>query len=319
MLQNEWRGTLKKASARLSSELGWSVPSDQTGVMITSGTSGALLLAAMALLNPGDEAIIPDPWFVIYPALGNFTGARMVGCDTYPNFRMTAERVEPLIAERTKFVLLNSPANPAGTVLSADELAELVELCRQKKVLLISDEIYEAFTCDEALDDGRFPAPGRFGQDMLVIRGFGKTCGCTGWRLGYAAGPAPLIRQMCKLQQYTFVCAPSMAQVGMARAFDVDLSARRQVFQDRRDRVVERLAPVTDLITPQGAFYAFVPVPARIGLTATEFVERALERNLLTIPGSVFSQRDTHFRISYAAPDEAIDRGLDILREMLAG
>jgi len=110
---------LAAVAGRLGDELGWSVPDEGTGVMITSGTSGALVLAAMALLNPGDEAIIPDPWFVIYPALGPMTGARIVGCDTYPDFRMTAERVAPLISERTKFVLINSPSNPAGTVLSA--------------------------------------------------------------------------------------------------------------------------------------------------------------------------------------------------------
>ncbi len=309
---------LEKVSARLVSDLGWNLPSDETGVMITSGTSGALLLSAMALLDPGDEAIIPDPWFVIYAALGNMTGGRMVPCDTYPDFRMTAERVEPLINDRTKYVLLNSPSNPAGAVLNPGELRDLVELCRRRGVLLVSDEIYDAFTCSEALSDGRFPSPGHYTQDMLIIRGFGKTYGCTGWRLGYAAGPAALIRQMAKLQQYTFVCAPSMAQVGMAAAFDVDLSERARIYERRRDRVVEMLGDVTGLVRPQGAFYAFVPVSPKLGLSGTEFVERSLARNVLAIPGAVFSQRDTHFRISYAAPEEKLEQGLEILRELLA-
>jgi len=308
---------LEKVSTRLRSELGWELPSEETGVMITSGTSGALLLSAMALLDAGDEAIIPDPWFVIYPALGAMTGGRIVPCDTYPDFRMTASRLEPLITARTKFVLLNSPSNPAGTVLTPAELEEVVELCRSRGVLLVSDEIYDAFTYSEVLDAGRFPSPGRYTRDMLLIRGFGKTSGCTGWRLGYAAGPAALIRQMAKLQQYTFVCAPSMAQFGMARAFDLDLSERRETYQRRRDRVVEQLGDVTELISPQGAFYAFVPVNPALGLSGTEFVERALERNVLTIPGAVFSQRDSHFRISYAAPDDKLEQGLEILRDLL--
>ncbi len=310
---------LERVRARLASELGWDLSTGDTGVMITSGTSGGLLLSALALLNPGDEAIIPDPWFVIYPTLGNMTGARMVCCDTYPDFRMTAERVEPLITARTKYVLLNSPGNPSGAVLSPDELKDLVELCARRGVLLISDEIYDTFTCSEALSEGRFPSPGRYTQDMLLIRGFGKTYGCTGWRLGYVAGPEPLIRQMAKLQQYTFVCAPSVAQVGMARAFDVDLSERTRIYQRRRDRIMEVLGPVTELVRPQGAFYAFVPVKPDLGLTATELVEKALERNVLAIPGSVFSRRDTHFRISYAAPEEKLEQGLEILRDLLAG
>jgi len=310
---------LAAVAGRLGDELGWSVPDEGTGVMITSGTSGALVLAAMALLNPGDEAIIPDPWFVIYPALGPMTGARILGCDTYPDFRMTAERVAPLISERTKFVLINSPSNPAGAVLSAGELKDLVELCQRRKVLLISDEIYDAFTCSEALDQGRFPTPARYTQELLLIRGFGKTYGCTGWRLGYIAGPIALIRQIAKLQQYSFVCAPSMAQVGMAGAFAVDLSERAQIYQQRRDLVVKYFAEVTDLVTPSGAFYAFVPVPEALGVSATAFVEQALARNVLVIPGAVFSGRDTHFRLSYAAPSETLEQGLRVLRELLTG
>jgi aminotransferase len=309
---------LQAVSQRLADELGWSVPSDETGVMITSGTSGALLLAAMTLLNPGDEAVIPDPYFVIYPALGPMTGGRIVHCDTYPDFRMTAERIEPLLTDRTKFVLINSPGNPSGAVLSGSELAELVELCRRRGVLLISDEIYDAFTFDDALEDGRFPTPARFTQDLLLIRGFGKTYGCTGWRLGYVAGPLPLIQQMAKFQQYTFVCAPSMAQVGMAEAFSVDLSSRVRQYQERRDRVVEAFSEVTELVAPSGAFYAFIKVPEKLGLTGMQFVEQALEKNVLLIPGSVFSRRDTHFRLSYAVPDEGLAKGLEILRGLMA-
>jgi aspartate/methionine/tyrosine aminotransferase len=308
---------LKAVAKRLADDVGWQVPSEETGVMITSGTSGALLLVSMAMLNPGDEAVIPDPYFVIYPALASMAGGKAVYCDTYPDFRMTAERVEPLLTERTKFVLVNSPSNPSGVVLSSRELNELVELCRSRGVLLVADEIYDAFTYDEAREDGRFPSPARMTQEMLLIRGFGKTYGCTGWRLGYAAGPAPLIQQMAKLQQYTFVCAPSMAQVGMAGAFGVDLKGRVAQYQKRRDMVVEAFSDVTELVQPSGAFYAFVKVPARLGLTGMQFVERALEKNVLVIPGSVFSRRDTHFRLSYAAPDETLAKGLEVLRGLM--
>jgi len=308
---------LDAAAKRLKAEAGWDVPTDETGLMVTSGTSGALLLVSMALLNPGDEAIIPDPYFVIYPALGPMTGGKIVHCDTYPDFRMTAERIEPLITARTKFVLINSPSNPSGVVLSERELSDVVDLCRERGVLLVSDEIYDAFTYSEAREDGMFPTAARLTQEMLLIRGFGKTYGCTGWRLGYAAGPAPLMQQMAKLQQYTFVCAPSMAQVGMAGAFEVDLTERVEQYERRRDMVVDAFADVTELVRPSGAFYAFVKVPERLGMTGMQFVEQALEKNVLVIPGGVFSRRDTHFRLSYAAPDATLAKGLEALRELM--
>ncbi|MHC5005282.1 MAG: pyridoxal phosphate-dependent aminotransferase [Planctomycetota bacterium] len=304
---------------RLREDVGWDAPGDELGLMVTSGTSGALLLAFMALLNPGDEAIIGDPYFVIYPALGTLSGATVVYADTYPDFRMTAERVEPLITGRTRLLLVNSPGNPSGAVLSGAELRDLVELCEARGIVLVSDEIYDTFTYGDALEDGRCPSPARFGRQMLLVRGFGKTYGCTGWRMGYAAGPAPLVRQMAKLQQYTFVCAPSMAQAGCAAAFDVDMSAHVDAYRRKRDMVMSALDDVARIAAPGGAFYAFVEVPAALGCTASEFVERAIERNVLVIPGSVFSRRDTHFRISYATDDDRLREGLAILRSLLGG
>ena len=108
---------------------------------------------------------------------------------SHPDFRMTAQRVEPLITDRTKFVLLNSPSNPSGVVLTNQEMKELAELCERRGVLIVSDEIYDEFTYDDAKEDGRCPSPARYSQNMILIRGYGKTYGCTGWRLGYAAGP----------------------------------------------------------------------------------------------------------------------------------
>jgi aspartate/methionine/tyrosine aminotransferase len=310
---------LDAVSRRLADDVGWQAPSDDLGLMITSGTSGAIMLACLATLDPGDEVIIPDPYFVIYPALAGISGARAVRCDTYPDFRMTAERVEPLLTDRTKMVMVNSPANPSGVVLSERELHDLYTLCRQRGVLLVSDEIYDAFTYEEALENGRCPSPARAGTDMLLVRGFGKTYGCTGWRLGFAAGPRGLIQQMAKLQQYTFVCAPSMAQVGAAACYDEDMSGHVDLYRRRRDLVVEAFDGVAELTTPGGAFYAFVRVPEHLGMTATAFVEQAIERNVLVIPGGVFSDRDTHFRLSYAAPDAKLRAGLEILCELARG
>ena len=252
------------------------------------------------------------------PALEGLPGGRAVSCDTSPGFRLAAARVEPLITDRTKLLLLNSPNNPSGVVLGSSELRDIVELCESRGVLIISDEIYDEFTYDDGREDGRCPSPARLTDRLLLVRGFGKTYGCTGWRMGYAAGPKPVLDQMAKLQQYTFVCAPSIAQVGLAGAFDVEMGPLVRSYQRRRDRVLAALDPVANVTHPAGAFYAFVEVPAAAG-SATAFVERATERRVLVIPGNVFSRRDTHFRLSYAAPDEILDEGLAILVDMLSG
>ena len=311
----------------LTHDVGWT-PGEQSGLLVTTGTSGALVLAFMCLIGPGDEAVIPDPYFVLYPHLATMCGGRAVRCDTYPDFRLTTERVEPLITERTKLVLLNSPSNPAGAVLSEQECRDLLDLCRARNVLLISDEIYDQFTYAEARTQSRpgdrspaCPSPAREAgadRDVLLVRGFGKTYGVTGWRMGYAAGPRPLIEQMAKLQQYTYVCAPTPAQHASITALDVDMSAHIAEYQRRRDRVVERLSAVTEITTPGGAFYAFVKIPDRLGISATAFVDRCVERSLLVIPGGVFSDRDTHIRLSFATDPVALDRGLDILVDLMS-
>ncbi len=325
---------LARVNGWLGHDLGWDVQAVNTQghmgpvSMITSGTSGALVLAFMALLNPGDECIIPDPYFVAYPHWATLVGAKAVTVDTYPDFKLTAERIEPLINAKTKFVLLNTPSNPAGVVMSKDECIKLRDLCRSKGVLLMTDEIYDEFAFADATTDAcardasqaRCPSPARIEgahEDVLLIRGFGKTYGCTGWRLGYAAGPSAIIEQMAKLQQYTFVCAPAPLQAGVEACFETDMSSFVDAYQSRRDLVLEKLGSLTEIASPGGAFYAFIKVPEHLGMTGTAFAEEAIERNLLTIPGGAFSARDTHFRISFATEPGKLSRGLDILAEMM--
>ncbi len=297
---------------------GWSTTNENLSAVITSGTSGGILLALMSLLDAGDEFISPDPYFVMYPQVGKLLSAHCVLCDTYPDFRMTAARVEPLITERTKAVLLNSPSNPCGTVLTAKEIGELVQLCERRGVLLISDEIYDEFCFNDARENGLCPSPGRISNNCLIIRGFGKTHGCTGWRLGYAAGPTPLIQEMAKLQQSTFVCAPSPLQWGVVPSFQEDLSSVLKEYEGRRQMVLDAFSGVANVARPGGAFYAFVEVPPQLNLSASHFVEQAIAKRVLIIPGSVFSHRDTHFRLSFAAARPKLAEGLGILRELMS-
>ncbi|MBL4592173.1 MAG: aminotransferase class I/II-fold pyridoxal phosphate-dependent enzyme [Phycisphaerales bacterium] len=325
---------VERICAWLKADLGWSAPpvgtADHDGAltMVTSGTSGALLLAYMALLNPGDECILSDPYFVSYPHLATMCGAKAVLADTYPDFKLTAARVEPLITDKTKFVLLNTPSNPAGVTLTQQECNELRELCVSRGVLLISDEIYDEFVFSDGLTEScaqdpsikRLATPARIAgasDDVLLIRGFGKTYGCTGWRLGYASGPRAVIDEMSKLQQYTFVCAPAPLQIGAAACFDADMRSTVADYETRRNMVIDKLGSVTNIATPSGAFYAFIEVPERLGMSGTQFAEKLVESNVLVIPGSAFSARDTHFRISFATDPKKLAAGLDIIADAM--
>jgi aspartate aminotransferase/aminotransferase len=280
-------------------------------VLITSGTSGALVLAAWAMLNPGDEVITFDPYFVMYPALVGMVGARLVTIDAYPEFRIDPERVAAAITPRTKMILFNSPANPTGAVAGEAEVRALAELATRHNIALVSDEIYSAFCYD-----GPRATPARWNDQTIVVDGFSKTYGVTGWRLGYVHGPAAIIDKLTMLQQYTFVCAPHPLQWAGVTALDVDMSIQVDAYRRRRDLVVSGLRESGYQVTaPGGAFYVFPEAPKKYA-TATDFVARAIENELLIIPGNIFSRRDTHFRISYAASEATLRRGLEVLKRL---
>jgi aspartate aminotransferase/aminotransferase len=281
---------------------------DDRQVLVTAGTAGGLLLAICCVVDPGDEVIVFDPYFAMYLHLATLAGGVSVVVDTYPDFRIDAVGVGAVMTERTKCVVVNSPVNPTGIVATAEEMRALAELCRARDVLLISDEVYRSFCYDHP-----FATPARWNADVLVVDGFSKAYGMTGWRLGYAHGPSRLIQEMAKLQQFSFVCAPSMAQYGGVAALDVDLTGQVDAYRRKRDMVADALSDDFDLAFPEGAFYAFPRAPWGTG---TEFVAEAIRNNLLIIPGNVFSRRDSHFRISYAVDDATLARGLEVLRRL---
>ncbi len=277
-------------------------------VFITSGTSGGLVLAILCTVNPGDEVVIFDPFFVMYPHLVRLAGGTPVLVDTYPDFQIDPDRVRAALTPRTKAILVNSPANPTGVVYARDRLRDLALLARERGILLLSDEIYRAFCYDTP-----FSSPAEFSEDVVVFDGFSKAYGMTGWRLGYVHGPRRLVQEMIKLQQFTFVCAPSMVQYAGVAAWDCDVSGYSADYHRKRDRLYEGLRERFEVVKPGGAFYMFPKAPWGTG---TAFVEEAIRNNLLIIPGQVFSRHDTHFRLSYAAEDATIERGIDILNRL---
>ncbi|MAT68782.1 MAG: aspartate aminotransferase [Planctomycetaceae bacterium] len=284
---------------------------DDRKVLVTSGTSGALVMAMLAMIDPGDEVIFFDPYFVMYPALVGMVGGRAVTIDTYPDFQIDVDKVAAAITPRTKMIVLNSPANPTGVVAGEEQVKALAELAAQHNIALLSDEIYRTFCYDAPL-----PSPAAHNPDTIVVDGFSKSYGVTGWRVGWVHGPAAIIDKLTALQQYTFVCSPHPLQWGALAALDVDMTAQVATYSDRRNTIVAGLRDAGYEVAPTGgAFYVFPKVPDGQG-TAGEFVARAIENELLIIPGNIFSARDTHFRISYAASEETLARGLDVLSRL---
>jgi len=278
-------------------------------IMITSGVSGGLMLSFMCLINPGDEVIVFDPYFVMYKHLIRAVGGIPVFVDTYPSFDIPIDMVEQAISKKTKIIVINSPCNPTGAVYSKDQLKGLADIANKHNILIVSDEIYNEFTYGE---DSISIA--EIYENTLVLNGFSKTYAMTGWRLGWAGGPKWLLNEMIKLQQYTFVCAPSIVQYAGIKALEYNPAPLIDSYKEKRDLMYNGLKDYFEILKPEGAFYMFVKTPE--GLTDEEFVGKAIDNNLLVIPGSVFSEKSTHFRLCYAAENKVLYKGIEILRNL---
>jgi aspartate aminotransferase/aminotransferase len=282
---------------------------DPEQTMVTTGVSGGLLLSFLTLLDPGDEVLLPDPFFVLYKVAVELVGGVARHYDMYPDFRLTRASLEAAVTDKTKVLLLNSPCNPTGSVLSEEELRIAADFAKEHGLVLIADEIYEAFCYD-----GPCPSAAAVAPDALVLGGFSKSYGMPGWRLGYASGPAAILDVMTTIQQFTFVCAHTPSQHAVVEAFELDLAPFVSEYRSKRDRLCEALAGHYDLVRPGGSFYAFPSLPE--GVTGADFAEQAFGRQMLLVPGRAFSSRDTNFRLSYAVPDETLERGLRELQAL---
>ncbi len=274
-------------------------------VFVSGGVSGGVFLALMATLDPGDEILIPDPFFCIYRDLARLINAVPVFYDCHPTFSLPLDEIESKITSRTRAILVNSPSNPTGYACSQAELDSVIEVAKRHGIWLLYDEIYEAF----AYDRPHARAYGRY-ENTLILNGFSKSHAVPGWRLGYVVAPKPIVTEMLKVQQYSFVCAPSIAQWGVLAGFDHDLSSIIQQYRSKRDFVVSALKDKFEINVPGGAFYIYPRVPWGTGQS---FVEKCIENSLLVIPGNVFSNYDTHFRVSFAAKQETLERGVEVL------
>lgn len=279
-------------------------------VMITSAVSGGLVLAFLALLDPGDEILVPDPYFLMYKQLALTVGAKPVFVDTYPDFQLHPERFAAAITPRTKAIMLGSPANPTGAVYGASDLEKLAAVAREHGLVIIFDAIYEVFCYDAPFTDVSRIYP----EGTVFLGGFSKSHAMTGWRLGYAAGPRAILQAMCKFQQFTFVCAPAPMQHAGVAALATPADVHAAAYRERRDFIYQGLLDAGYKVQkPGGAFYIFPETPWGTG---TEFVEECIRNELMVVAGETFSERDTNFRISYATSMEQLRRGLDLLRKL---
>jgi aspartate aminotransferase/aminotransferase len=279
---------------------------------ITSGSSGALVLTLMALLDPGDEVILFEPAFVMYRPLVEFLGGRAVTIDTAPSFRIDVDRVAAAIGPATRAILLNTPANPTGAVADADTVRALARLADERGVTIISDELYRSYCYDAP-----FHSPAAHSERVVVIDGFSKSHAMTGWRVGWVHGPRAIVDACTMLQQYTFVCAPQVGQWAALAALDAPMDAPLDACRRKRDRLVDALRGHYDFEVPGGAFYLYPRAP---GGSGEAFVERAAaEEKLIVVPGKVFGAADSHFRIAYTVDDRTLDRGIEVLVRLARG
>ncbi|MFM8633755.1 MAG: pyridoxal phosphate-dependent aminotransferase [Planctomycetia bacterium] len=278
---------------------------------ITSGSSGGLVLALMAMLDPGDEVILFEPAFVMYRPLVEFLGGRCVVIDTAPSFRIDIDRVAAAITPRTKAILLNTPANPTGVVADASTVRELARVADASDVTLISDELYRSYCYDAP-----FASPALSSERVVVIDGFSKSHAMTGWRVGWIHGPRELIDTCTMLQQYTFVCAPQVGQWAALAALDAPMDVPLEECRRKRDRLMAGLRDRFRFVQPGGAFYLYPEAP---GGSGAAFAARAVElEKLLVVPGNVFGAADTHFRIAYTVTDAMLERGITALNRVAA-
>jgi aminotransferase len=268
-----------------------------------------------AILNPGDEVIMPDPCYVAYPASVSLAGGKPVQVPTTEenNFEITAADIEPRITQRTKAILIGYPCNPTGAVLSKEELTQIAELAKRHDLLVISDEIYGRLvygvehTCLATL-------PGMKDRTIL-LNGFSKAYAMTGWRIGYAASSKEIIGAMTKIHQYTIMCAPTMAQMAALEALKADddeVAAMVRDYDRRRRIIVKGFRDIgLSCFEPKGAFYAFPSIKVT-GMTSEEFAEKLLrEEKVAVVPGTAFGQcGEGYLRCCYATALPDIEEAL---------
>ena len=296
----------------------------KTETFITVGGSEAIDMAMRAMLDPGDQIIIPEPCYVSYVPCALMTGADVV---TIPlqeknEFKLTPDEFLEAITDKTKVLVLAFPNNPTGAIMTREDLEPIAKICLEKDIYVISDEIYSELTYQGSHTSiAQFPG---MRERTIVINGFSKAYAMTGWRLGFAAGPQNIILQMVKLHQFAIMCAPTTSQYAGLEALrygDEDIAMMRESYNQRRRYVVNELNDMgLHCFEPFGAFYVF-PSIKRLNMTSEEFANRLLgQEKLAVVPGTAFGGCGEGFiRISYAYSLAELKEALNRIRHFISG
>lgn len=296
---------------------------DRTEILVTVGGSEAIDLAVRALVNPGDEVLVPQPSFVCYDPIARMAGAKVVPIVTRREnaFRLTPDELRAAITDRTKLLVLPYPNNPTGAVMRRRHLEAIAEVLRGTDILVLSDEIYGELTYNGVPHVSIASIDG-MRERTVVVSGFSKAYAMTGWRLGYALGPAPILSVMTKIHQYAIMCAPTTAQyaaVEALRSGDEDIMRMREEYDLRRRLIVSGFNEMgLECFEPEGAFYIFPSVQS-MGMTSEQFCEELLhQKHVAVVPGSAFGACGEGFvRVSYAYSTAHINEALRRIRLFL--
>lgn len=291
-------------------------------VLVTVGGSEAIDIAFRAMLDPGDEVIIPEPCFVSYLPCVKMAGGQPVrlALEEKDEFKLTKEKLLSVLTEKTKIVVLPFPNNPTGAIMTEEELQDIAAVIREKDLFVVSDEIYSELSY-QGNHVSIASLPG-MAERTIVINGFSKSYAMTGWRLGYAVGPEKIIRQMIKVHQYVIMCAPTTSQYAAIEALqhgDEDVARMRESYDERRRFLVKELNDMgLPCFEPMGAFYVF-PGISRFGMTSEEFATRLLhQERVAVVPGSAFGEcGEGYLRISYAYSIENLKLALGKIQNFI--
>ncbi len=288
-------------------------------IIVTVGASEAMQIAMLALLDPGDEILIPEPCFVSYGPTAQFAGARVVYVPTRvdTNFQVTADDVASRITPRSKVLFLGYPNNPTGAVLRRETLEEIADVVVENDLLVISDEIYDRLVYGEAYERGHvcLPSIEALYERTVLLGGFSKNYAMTGWRIGYACAPEPIYNAMYKVHQYVVMSAPTMGQIGAVAAIEEsqsDVEHMRRSYDERRRTIVDGLrAAGLPTFEPEGAFYCFPDVTST-GLSSEKVAQRMLkEESVACVPGDAFGPSGAgYLRCSYATSLDKIEEAV---------
>lgn len=298
-------------------------------IFITVGGSEAIDLAIRALIEPGDDMLLPIPSFVCYEPICRLAGGNVITIETKQedDFRLTAEQLRAAITPKTKLLVLPFPNNPTGGVMRREHLEEIADVLRNTNIMVLSDEIYAELTYGKERHVSFAEIDGMW-ERTIVVNGFSKAYAMTGWRLGYAAGPAPIISQMLKIHQYAIMSSPTTSQyaaVAAMRDCDEEILEMKNQYDIRRKFLVEAFNRIgLDCFTPEGAFYVF-PCIKSTGLSSEEFCEKLLKsKKVAVIPGNAFgSSGEGYVRVSYSYSldhlMEAVKRIEEFIKEIKEG